>query len=115
MASFGGVIHGRDDELAAIDRLLASGGALVIRGEPGIGKTTLVRAAIARAPHVRSATGVVSESELACAGLHQLDLPVGAQTDLALYTAVLDRLRDLAPVLVTVDDLHLWDQVSRAG
>jgi DNA-binding NarL/FixJ family response regulator len=44
------VIVGRDQELAAIDDLLASGrGLLLISGEAGIGKSRLVREAVARA------------------------------------------------------------------
>ena len=47
-----GVLAGRDDELALLDGLLrdlaqGSGNAVLIEGEPGIGKTALVRAALA--------------------------------------------------------------------
>jgi DNA-binding NarL/FixJ family response regulator len=49
-----GVLAGRDDELALLDgylRGLASGGnAVLLEGEPGIGKTTLVRTALAGLP-----------------------------------------------------------------
>ncbi len=50
-----GVLAGRADELALLDgylRDLARGGgnAVLIEGEPGIGKTTLVRTAIASLP-----------------------------------------------------------------
>src|SRR5689334_15427582 len=50
-----GVLAGRADELALLDgylRDLARGGgnAVLIEGEPGIGKTTLVRAALAGVP-----------------------------------------------------------------
>src|ERR1700728_4459517 len=50
-----GVLAGRADELALLDgylRDLARGGgnAVLIEGEPGIGKTTLVRTAIASPP-----------------------------------------------------------------
>jgi DNA-binding CsgD family transcriptional regulator/tetratricopeptide (TPR) repeat protein len=50
-----GVLAGRADELALLDGLLrdlarGSGRAVLIEGEPGIGKTALVRAALAVAP-----------------------------------------------------------------
>ena len=51
-----GVLAGRDDELALLNGLLrdlaqGSGNAVLIEGEPGIGKTALVRAALASAVH----------------------------------------------------------------
>jgi DNA-binding CsgD family transcriptional regulator len=51
-----GVLAGRDDELALLDGLLTdlargSGSAVLIEGEPGIGKTALVRTALATAAH----------------------------------------------------------------
>jgi DNA-binding CsgD family transcriptional regulator len=51
-----GVLAGRDDELALLDGLLTdlargSGSAVLIEGEPGIGKTALVRTALAAAAH----------------------------------------------------------------
>ena len=51
-----GVLAGRDDELALLDGLLtdlarSSGSAVLIEGEPGIGKTALVRTALAAAAH----------------------------------------------------------------
>jgi DNA-binding CsgD family transcriptional regulator len=74
---------GRDPECAAIDSLLegarsGTGGALVVRGEPGIGKTALLDYARQRAAPmvVLSATGVEAESDLAFAGLHELLRPV---------------------------------------
>ena len=46
---------GRDDELALLDGLLREaargrGGAVLVEGEPGVGKSTLVHAAVAAAP-----------------------------------------------------------------
>jgi DNA-binding CsgD family transcriptional regulator len=74
---------GRDPECAAIDRLLddaraGAGGALVVRGEPGIGKSALLDYARQRAAPmaVLSASGVEAESDLAFAGLHELLRPV---------------------------------------
>src|ERR1700758_1999716 len=76
---------GRDDEVARVNALLDPvrdrGGALVIRGEPGIGKSALVELARVRASSLGARTlatvGVESESELAFAGLHQLIRPIG--------------------------------------
>ncbi len=63
-----------------LDALLATakehGDALVLVGEPGIGKSSLIAAASAKAGASRfqilTATGVQSEAELPFAGLHQL-------------------------------------------
>jgi DNA-binding CsgD family transcriptional regulator/tetratricopeptide (TPR) repeat protein len=54
------------------------GGALVVRGEPGVGKTALLDYLAGRATGclVARAAGVQSEMELAFAGLHQLCAPM---------------------------------------
>lgn len=75
---------GRDDELALIDGMLArgreQGEALLLHGDPGIGKSTLAAVAVRRARHagatVLTTTGVPSEAELPYACLHQLLGPV---------------------------------------
>jgi DNA-binding CsgD family transcriptional regulator len=80
---------GREDEVARLDALLDSvrnrGGALVISGEPGIGKSALLQRARARASSLGARTlttvGVESESELAFAGLHQLLRPIGSRIE----------------------------------
>ena len=76
------VLYGRDSERAEIGALLdearsSHSGALVISGEPGVGKTALLTDARERAVDmcVLDARGVESESELAFAGLHQLFRP----------------------------------------
>jgi DNA-binding CsgD family transcriptional regulator len=94
---------GRDDELALlfdlIDGIGQRGGALVVRGEAGIGKSTLLEAAAVRARErdvtVVSATSFPSEARFAFAGLHQLLLPFLEARDglpqpqrLALETAI---------------------------
>ncbi|MGH3141790.1 MAG: ATP-binding protein, partial [Gaiellales bacterium] len=74
---------GREEELARlhglIDGIGQRGGAVVVRGEAGIGKSALLEAAAARARDrdvtVASATGIPSEERLAFAGLQQLLLP----------------------------------------
>jgi len=139
------MLYGRGGEQAAIARLLQStragvGGALVLRGEPGIGKSALLGlAAAADDFSVLRAAGVEAESGLAYATLHQLlhtvldgagRLPA-AQAD-ALWAAfglreadvpgrflvavaVLALLSEVAtdrPVLCVVDDAQLADGPS---
>ncbi|MGO9490405.1 MAG: helix-turn-helix transcriptional regulator [Solirubrobacteraceae bacterium] len=80
---------GRNEEVARVDALLYRvrdrGGALVIRGEPGIGKSALLDRARGRASSLGARTlatvGVESESELAFAGLHQLLGPIGSHIE----------------------------------
>ncbi len=82
-------IFGRERELARlyelVDRVPERGAALLVRGEPGIGKSTLLEAASLRAEdagmRILSTTGVQSEAQLPFAGLHQLVLPVLGQVD----------------------------------
>jgi DNA-binding NarL/FixJ family response regulator len=73
-------LFGRDRELGVVTDLLdhvrEHGGALLIRGEVGIGKSALLtaaaRQAVARSMRVLTTTGVESEAHLPFAGLHQL-------------------------------------------
>jgi hypothetical protein len=74
---------GRAVERATLGRLLnavrgADSRVLVLRGEPGVGKTALLDDAIGSASDLRvlRAVGVESEMELAFAALHQLCAPV---------------------------------------
>jgi DNA-binding CsgD family transcriptional regulator len=80
----GAALLGRARELDLLTSLLDGirdrGQALVLRGEPGIGKSRLL-SEIARQAHERgmtvlTATGVQSEAHLPFAGLHQLLRPV---------------------------------------
>jgi DNA-binding CsgD family transcriptional regulator/tetratricopeptide (TPR) repeat protein len=79
-----GRLLGRDRELAGLDSLLegaisARGAALVIRGEPGIGKTALLTyvrdQAQAKGCRIVQVDGVEAEAELPYGGLHQLCSP----------------------------------------
>ncbi|MEU5853553.1 helix-turn-helix transcriptional regulator [Saccharopolyspora shandongensis] len=129
---------GRDEELRVVGGV-ATGGALVIRGEAGIGKSTLLAEVVSGVPgRVLRASGVESEVEIAFSGLHQLLLPVlgeigglpepqadalrralgaasGETTDRLVCAAVLgllNRLSERTPVLVVVDDAHDVDRAS---
>ena len=77
------MLYGRSEQLAAIDRLLEGmrsgrAGALVLRGQAGIGKTALLDAAEQKASGARvlRVTGIESEVELPFAALHVLLRPV---------------------------------------
>jgi class 3 adenylate cyclase len=140
------VLLGRDQELLAIDQALAGArlgksSRLVIRGEPGIGKTALLQYAIERAQSMRvlSARGVEFEADVPFAGLSELLRPALRSLDRlpAFHADALrsslglgprieaDRLivdvaalglisayADEAPLLVTVDDAHWLDRAS---
>jgi DNA-binding CsgD family transcriptional regulator len=79
-----GDLIGRDQESGVIDSLVGHvaerGGSLLIRGEPGIGKSALLerarRSAAAIGAQTLAAVGVESEAEFAFAGLHQLLRPI---------------------------------------
>jgi DNA-binding CsgD family transcriptional regulator len=141
------MLLGRDVERARLAKLLdeareGRSSALVIRGEPGIGKSALLDAAIAGAAGmtVLHARGVESESELSFAGLADLlhpvldelgQLPVPQSGALAgalalgppvagdrftVYAAALTLLAaasDRRPLLAVVDDAPWMDAPSR--
>jgi DNA-binding CsgD family transcriptional regulator len=77
------VFRGRASEREMLDRLLqdargAQSAVLVIRGEPGVGKTALLRYCVQQASGFRvvESVGIESEIELPFAGLHQLCGPL---------------------------------------
>jgi DNA-binding CsgD family transcriptional regulator len=140
------VLLDRRTERAAIDQVLdavRSGfkGALVLRGGPGVGKSTLLEYAIAAAPDLRVCriAGIESEISMEFGGLHQLLVPCLAQLDdlpppqrgalrvafgqeagppperflvgLATLT-LLSRAAEAQPLLCIVDDAHWLDPES---
>jgi len=78
----------REAEQRELDLLIqrakaGTSGAVVLRGEPGIGKTALLdyAAGQAGAMHVLRVTGMESEGELAFSGLYSLALPLADRLD----------------------------------
>ncbi|MBV9000825.1 MAG: ATP-binding protein [Solirubrobacterales bacterium] len=141
------MLVGRKTERARIDALLAGaregrGGALVLRGEPGIGKSALLADARSRAADMRvlHAHGVQAEAVLVYSGLHELLRPVadrldalpdlradavrgalglgpGQSTPLLVGAGTLSLLVAAAeerPLLCLVDDAH-WLDAASAG
>jgi DNA-binding CsgD family transcriptional regulator len=140
------VLHGRTDECAHIDGMLADAragrsGALVIRGEAGIGKSALIAHARARAAGmtVLAATGNEFDVDVSYAGLFDLLRPAldvidelpepqrealqsafamgspSAGSRFGVAIGVLGHLSHLAgraPVLITVDDGQWLDAAS---
>lgn len=77
------MLHGRERERREIAALIdeawtARGGALVLRGEPGVGKSVLLDDAVAGGEGMRvlRTQGIESESPLAFAALHRFLRPV---------------------------------------
>ena len=142
----GAELLGRQRECEVLDRLIEAvrreeSKTLVLRGEPGVGKTALLGYLVVRASGCRvvRATGVESEMELAFAGLHQLVAPMldgverlpAPQRDAVLTAfgmvagpapdrfllglAVLGLLADAAeeqPLICVVDDEQWLDRAS---
>ncbi|XVV11096.1 AAA family ATPase [Actinoplanes sp. CA-131856] len=127
-------VVGRQDEVAGLSALLdrvtgeGSGGSLVLRGDAGVGKSTLLGWAVEEAGRrgfsTIGVTGVQAEFGLAYAGLHRLlgDQPLvraaldGDQTPVRVALALLTHLTDAAteerPLLVVADDAHWLDGPS---
>jgi len=82
------VLYGREAECALIDSLIARAaearsGVLVLRGEPGIGKSALLEYAVEKrgSCHLLRGEGVESEVQLPYAALHQLLYPALDRVD----------------------------------
>src|SRR5258708_332291 len=79
-----GLLIGRDHEAefigAFVDRAASEGGALLVEGEPGVGKTALLEVAAARAAaagiRLLPAVGAEFEADVMFAALHQLLHPL---------------------------------------
>jgi DNA-binding CsgD family transcriptional regulator len=139
------VLFGREGECERLDGLLTDarvgrGTALVLRGDPGVGKTALLQYAIhqAREFDVLSVTGLESEAELPYSGLHALLRPIAdlipelpelqahaLRVALALdegdpdafiaaagTLTLLAEAADRRPLLIAVDDAHWLDRAS---
>jgi AAA ATPase domain len=140
------MLWGRRQQCRVLDELLAEvragrSRALVVRGQPGIGKTALLGYAAETAQdfQVARAVGVESEMELPFAALHQLCGPMlsrlgalpdpqrdalgvafglrpgGAPDRFLVGLAVLGLLSEVAasqPLLCLVDDAQWLDQTS---
>src|ERR671924_1363824 len=143
------MLFGRERESARIDEVLDAAregrsGALVVRGEAGIGKSALLNAAVERADGLRvlRARGVESEVDIAFSGLHELLRPVLSSVDalpdsqsaalraalalgddavaerLAVFGGALSLLAAVAeeqPLLCVIDDAHWLDEASAAA
>lgn len=140
------MLYGRADEQTAIETLLAAAragrsGALVLRGEAGIGKSALLgwAAEAATGTRVLRVTGIEAEADLAFGGLVQLLWPIqdrlaalpgpqaealravldaggtSGQDRFVTGLAVLTLLADLAedgPVLCLIDDAQWLDRAT---
>jgi DNA-binding CsgD family transcriptional regulator len=140
------VLVGRESECARIDEVLerarrGRSGALVLRGEPGIGKTALLAYAVERAHDMRvvSALGVETETELDFSALLEVCRPILDHLDdvparqaeplrvaLGLATghasdrfmigaatlSLLAAAGEARPVLVVIDDAQWLDRTS---
>ncbi|WP_431878710.1 AAA family ATPase [Amycolatopsis sacchari] len=123
---------GREDEqrrlLAFLRAADADGGALVLTGEPGSGKSSLLRLAemSASGTTVLRATGVGAETALPFSALGQLLLPLRVALGLAdgpvpsvpavahAVLAILRRAAATRALLLLIDDAHWLDEASAA-
>ncbi|MEU2024888.1 LuxR C-terminal-related transcriptional regulator [Streptomyces sp. NPDC016469] len=124
-------LYGRSGELAATNALLTrlhhgDGGALVLTAPPGSGRTALLAHAVAAyrdlgAGPVLHVVGAPDERWVPYSGLHALLCAAGpapgapARVPRDGLLALLRRLGGGRPLLVCVDDAHLWDPDSRAA
>ena len=142
------MLHGREREKQRVTALVneawaSRGGALVVRGQPGVGKSTLLRDAVdgLDGTQILTTRGIESESPLAFAALQRLLRPMmrhadrlpepqasalraafGEQTGggdrFLVFLATLSLLAEAAeqaPVLCVIDDAHWLDDASAAA
>ncbi|MBA2956172.1 AAA family ATPase [Nocardioides sp. CGMCC 1.13656] len=143
------MLRGRDLEQATLREVVAraragQGSALLLRGQPGVGKSALLEDAVTAADDltVLRTRGVESEAPLPFAALHRLLRPVlnrldglpapqasalraafGESTDDVgdrhlVFLATLNLLSEVAgerPVVAVVDDAHWLDDASAAA
>ena len=142
------MLHGREREKQRVTTLVdeawaSRGGALVVRGQPGVGKSTLLRDAVdgLDGTQILTTCGIESESPLAFAALQRLLRPMmpnadrlpepqasalraafGEQTGggdrFLVFLATLSLLAEAAeqaPVLCVIDDAHWLDDASAAA
>jgi DNA-binding CsgD family transcriptional regulator len=115
---------GRDDEMDLIGEALASGraGAIVLAGNPGVGKTRLVREtlelAAARGAATEWVTATPASASIPFGAFVHLVSTAGADRDrFALFEAVTAALAERAAgrqLVVGVDDAHALDDCSAA-
>lgn len=125
-------IVGRDDEVAGLERFLHSaardGAALVVTGDPGMGKTAMLDVAVQRAAaefgaRILRASGAEFEAELSYAGLHQLLLQVSSeladlpQAHRAALRIALGMDHGAAPdrLMLTTATLTLLQRIARSA
>ncbi|MFD1232328.1 AAA family ATPase [Pseudonocardia benzenivorans] len=140
------MLYGRDDEQAALAELqqhalAGRGGALVVLGAPGAGKSALLAASPLDGLRVLRTQGVEAESPLAFAALHRLLRPLrhhmgrlparqaralraafGEEDDAPdpylVYLGALSLVAEAAaeqPLLLVVDDAHWLDDETAAA
>lgn len=143
------MLRGREQELAALGEVLerartGQGSPMLLRGQPGVGKSALLEDAVAAAEDltVLRTRGVESEAPLPYAALHRLLRPVLGRLDDVpapqasalraafgesaedagdrhlVFLATLNLLSEVAgdrPVAAVVDDAHWLDDASAAA
>ena len=111
------MLFGRQRERGVLDRLLVgartAGGAIVVLGEPGIGKTALMEQAVTSAQDFRAlrTAGQEGETELAYAALQQLCAP-GLDRLVRLPAPQRDAVRDYENLPASHEAMILWTMIA---